>query len=339
MLRVVSLLTFCAVGTLLAAPAPSRSTVYFAHNSAAISDYAPDARVVRGMVNALVGATTGQQTLAEAWGSLVQPADIVGIKVSGTGKKLFSTHKIIVQTIAEGLAQAGVPPQNIIVWDRANMAAAGFANTSGDFVVQATTPVTGYDLKSSFASPAVGKLIWGDLLFSRRFSRTSSLSDTAQLSDQSHWSKVLGSLTKIINVPVLSSSETCGVAGCLYNVTIPNVDNWRRFAQAPDPALCGLYLDKRVGPKVVFSMIDGLLAQFAGGPDFQPNFSWSYATIFASKDPVALDATAFREIEKWRAQAQLPSLAPRATYLQTAQSLGMGNAAKERIELQEVAPP
>lgn len=339
MLRAVSFLIFCSLGTVLADPPLPRSTVFFAHNRDAITDYAPNARVVRNMVNALVGATTGKQTLAEAWGTLVRPTDVVGIKVSAAGKRLFSTHKIIVQTIAEGLAAAGVPRQNIIVWDRANMSLAGFSNARGEFVVRATTPVTGYDVQAVLVTPVVGKLIWGDLLFSRRFSRTTSLSDSPQLSDQSHWSKVLGSVTKIINLPVLSSSETCGVAGCLYNVTIPNLDNWRRFAQAPDPALCGLYLDQHVGPKVVFSMIDGLIAQFAGGPDFQPNFSWSYGTLLASKDPVALDATAFREIEKWRAQAQLPSLAARATYLQTAQSIGMGNADRERISLQEVAPP
>ena len=29
----------------------------------------------------------------------------------------------------------------------------------------------------------------------------------------------------------MSISEMNGIAGCIYNVTIPNIDNWRRFAQ------------------------------------------------------------------------------------------------------------
>jgi hypothetical protein len=121
-------------------------------------------------------------------------------------------------------------------------------------------------------------------------------------------------------------------------MTIQNVDNWRRFAQSPDPTLCELYDDARLGRKVVLNIMDGLVAQFAGGPEFQPNYAWTYATIFASKDPVALDATALREIDAWRAQAKLPPLAPRATYLQTAESMGIGCASPERIELRNVPP-
>src|SRR5438067_144179 len=79
-----------------------------------------------------------------------------------------------------------------------------------------------------------------------------------QFSNESHWSKTLGEVTKIINVPVLRSSEQCGVAGCLYNATIPNLDNWRRFLHASDPYLCELYRDEHLAPKVVLNILDGL---------------------------------------------------------------------------------
>jgi hypothetical protein len=122
-------------------------------------------------------------------------------------------------------------------------------------------------------------------------------------------------------------------------VTIPNIDNWRRFVgAASDPFLCELYHDEHVAPKVVLHILDGLLAQYAGGPgEWQPNYAWRHATLYASKDPVALDATALREIEKWRAQAKLPSLVKRASYLQTAEAIGLGNAAEERIELKSIS--
>ena len=58
------------------------------------------------------------------------------------------------------------------------------------------------------------------------------LSDTENTSNVSHFSKIIsGEVDKIINVPVMSISETNGIAGCIYNMTIPNIDNWRRFAQ------------------------------------------------------------------------------------------------------------
>ena len=61
------------------------------------------------------------------------------------------------------------------------------------------------------------------------------LSETENTSSVSHFSKIVANeVTKIINLPVLSDNVRNGVAGCLYNVTIPNIDNWRRFGLPPD---------------------------------------------------------------------------------------------------------
>jgi len=79
--------------------------------------------------------------------------------------------------------------------------------------------------------------------------------------------------------------------------------------------------------------MDGLIAQYGGGPGWQPGYSWRHATLYASKDPVAIDATALRLLEAWRAEARLPAITPSAKYLQTAESLGLGNYDVKRIEL------
>lgn len=331
MFRVVLLLwllTGCLCG---ADEIPRRAKVYFVQDQDALNGYAENPGRVREMVDSLITTLTGKTDAGEAWRTLVQPADRVGIKISASGGPLFSTHKTIVETIAGGLARAGVPARNILVWDRADLQK--FASPS--HLVRTVEPITGYDLKAVFTSPMMGRLIWGDASFARKSKSAPGDVEPEQISDESHWSKALGGLTKIINVPVLSSSESCGLAGCIYNLTIPNVDNWRRFAQAPDPALCELYQDSRIAPKVVLNLVDGLIAQFAGGPDFQPNYAWNYGTIFASKDPVALDSTTLREIENWRAQARLPSLAKRASYVQTAEAMGLGCATSGRIVLEK----
>lgn len=313
---------------------PPVSTIFYAHDARAITGFKENAAVTKPMVDVLVIAVTGQRDIASAWRSLVQPKDRVGIKIAASGGHVFSTHKGVVRAIVSGLNQAGVPPQNIIVWDRANMTEAGFNKDSGAYLVRSVEPFSGYDLKAVVSAPMEGKLIWGDGLFLRR---NPAETGREQFSNESHWSTILEGVTKIINVPVFSSSEDCGVAGCLYNVTIPNLDNWRRFLQSSNPYLCDLYRDERVAPKVVLNVLDGLLAQYAGGPEGQPNYAWRHATIYASKDPVALDATALREIEKWRTDARLPSLAKHAAYLQTAEEMGIGNFAEERIELKPVS--
>jgi uncharacterized protein (DUF362 family) len=146
-------------------------------------------------------------------------------------------------------------------------------------------------------------------------------------------------VNKIINIPVMSASEDCGVAGCIYNLTVPDLDNWRRFVNEPqcgDPFLGELYSDQHAGPKVVLSIMDGLIGQYGGGPEWQPGYSWCHATLYAGKDPVAIDSTAFRLIEGWRQEAKLPPLADRGRYLQTAAGMGLGSYDENQIALVRV---
>jgi hypothetical protein len=159
-------------------------------------------------------------------------------------------------------------------------------------------------------------------------------------SDESHVARIVTSeVTKIINVPVMSDSPSCGIAGCLYNVTIPNIDNWRRFTQGIPygvGAIAEIYRSQFIGPKVVLNIMDGLVAQYAGGPQSHPNYAVHHATILASKDPVAIDALAVRQIEEWRVKARLAPITPLAQHVQAAGQLKIGNA--EVIEVRNVGP-
>lgn len=312
---------------------PARSTIYLTREPAAIERFATNDALVRRMVDRLVIATTGAPSVAAAWRSLIAPGERIGIKVDARGGRDFSTHPAVVAAIVAGLESAGHARRNIIVWDRsaADLAAAGFVERSGGYRVRAIEPPAGYDPAQTVISPVSGKLIWGDLDFRRR-GRGLDPVEEDQLSAESHWARVLGEVTKIINVPTLTDSTGTGIAGALYNATVPNIDNWRRFAQVPD-YICDLYTDSRVGPKVVLHLMDGLIAQYAGGPGRQPAYSLHHATLYASRDPVALDATALRQIEKWRVQAELPPIGQRGAWLQLAEAIGIGWADPAQIDL------
>jgi uncharacterized Fe-S center protein len=82
--------------------------------------------------------------------------------------------------------------------------------------------------------------------------------------------------------------------------------------------------------------MDGLLAQYAGGPQPQPNYAIHHATLYASKDPVALDAVAVKRLEEWRARESLRAIDPLATYIDYAGQLGLGNSAPNRIEIKNI---
>lgn len=296
------------------------------------------------MVDALLVAITQQPDVARAWRSLVTPADRVGIKVCATGGRYFASHRGIVEAIVAGLEESGVPRTRIIIWDRevADLRAAGFIAEKGGYQVRGIAPATGYDREAPITAPTLGKLIWGDLLFQDPRRRGGKrVTESEQLSSTSHVARVVSrEITKIINVPVLSDESGCGVAGALYNLTVPNVDNWRRFTQTesgPD-SIPDLYADEHLGPKVVLTIMDALHPQFASGPRFNPNYAFSWHTIYATKDPVALDAHVLRLLEGWRKEARLPPLGKRAQWIENAAQAGLGNFAEEKIVLRPVEP-
>jgi uncharacterized protein (DUF362 family) len=318
-------------------PQPTPSVVYLAHNAGAIKGYQSNPAVVRTMVNRLLTAATNRPDAASAWSSLIGPKDKIGIKISAAGGEIFTTHRDVVEAIVDGLVAAGHSRESIIVWDRSLDGAAEEGYRGEGYRLVSIAPRDGYDPKATVSTALLGKLIWGDLEYVPR--PTGLLPETENTSTVSHVARILGEVTKIINVPVMSDSETNGIAGCIYNMTVPNVDNWRRFTQGGPfgaSSLGEIYSDPMIGKKVVLNIVDGLVAEYAGGPAARPNYQIDYATIFASRDPVALDAVMLRKLQEWRARASLPPLTERAAHVAAAAQMGLGNDDPRNIVIREV---
>src|SRR5204862_2984233 len=81
---------------------------------------------------------------------------------------------------------------------------------------------------------------------------------------------------------------------------------------------------------------DGLIAQYAGGPQPQPNYAVHHGTLYASGDPVALDAIALKRLEEWRKRGSLRPVGSVAAYIDFASQLGLGNSATNRIEVRNI---
>ena len=345
LIRNVALVFFCAISSGLAQgqqPAPTPSIVYAVRNPDSIKQYKTNPHIVREMVNRLVMAVTGQSDVAKAWGSLVSPGERVGIKISAAGGELFTTHHDIVNAIVDGLAAAGHPRSSIIVWDRSlgGIKEAGYRPAVDGYQVKAIAPHDGYDAKAMLSAPLAGKLVWGDFEYVGDTGKMPLFADADATSNVSHFSKIISSdVDKVINVPVMSVSETNGIAGCIYNMTIPNIDNWRRFAQGSrfgSGSLAEIYGNPLIAKKVVLNLMDGLMAQYAGGPQPQPNYAVHHGTLYASKDPVALDAIALKLLEEWRKRGSLRPVGPVAAYIDVASELGLGNSAPNRIEVRNI---
>jgi uncharacterized protein (DUF362 family) len=357
-LTIVFATTFCwgaenqapAAAAPTPSPVPARSIVVRSESPDAIYDYKTNNSVVYRLVNEAVTAATGEGSVAAAWASLVKPNDIVGIKVSANGAPLFSTRPAVVQAIVNGLREAGVPADNIVVWDRDQelLKRAGFRSRAGDYRVLWSEG--NYDPQVAISSPVSGQLIFGDMFFVGK--NLPNPKDELKLNDErkkglpinisneSHVSKVLTKVvTKVINVPVLADNIYCGLSGALFNMTVQNVDNWRRLIQPPDsgnPSIPELYSDPRISDKIVITIMDGLVALYAGAPFGDANYAIQFGTIYASKDPVAIDAVACRELDKWRVEAKMYPVSKTATYVETAGAMQLGNAELGRIEIRDV---
>jgi len=247
-----------------------------------------------------------------------------------------------VNAIVDGLAAAGHPRSSIIVWDRSlgGVKEAGYRPGIDGYQLKSIAPRDGYDAKAVVSAPLAGNLVWGDFDYVGDLGKMPLFADADATSNVSHFSKIISNeVDKVINVPVMSVSETNAIAGCIYNMTIPNIDNWRRFAQGSRfgaESLAEIYGNPLVAKKVVFNLMDGLIAQYAGGPQPQPNYAIHHATLYASKDPVALDAIALTRLEEWRKRGSLPKVAPAAAYIDFASDLGLGNSAANRIEVKNI---
>lgn len=334
------------LGAFAQSPAPgvAPSIVYSIRNPEAIVDYQVNPPVVRAMVDRLVMSVTGQPDVARAWRSLVSPEDKVGLKISAAGGELFTTHRAIVNAIVDGLVAAGHARSRIIVWDRqlGGIKAAGYRPGEEGYQMLSIDPRDGYDAAATFSAPVLGKLVWGDLDYVPRRGESPLASENANASNISHFAKILThQVTKIINLPVMSDSRATGLAGCIYNVTLPNIDNWRRFTQFGNVsayAMAELYADPMIQKKVVLNLMDGLLAGYADGPESHPNFAIHQGRLLASKDPVAIDTLALQTIAPLRARAKLPPIGELAAHVALAGQMGLGNAEPAHITVKNLQP-
>jgi len=315
-----------------------KSRVILVREPAAVNGFDADADKVHAMVSAGIKAFTGQKEAAAAWRSIVSSNDVVGIKINTQSGPLQSTRRAVVEAIAEGLRAAGVLSNNIYVFDcdPMQMRAAGYLRSSptNSFREVSIIDGTGWDPAVYFQNNLAGKLIWGDLLFGKE--------EGEDISKRSHLPKlVTGTITKLINVPVLQDHDVCGLSGCLYNLSLAMVDNTRRFempGQHGDPMIAEICAMEPVRSKLVLNVTDGLIAGYAGGPTFKPQYSWNYGALYFSADPVAVDSLCIEALDAKRREAKVPPIGSLAAHIASAARLGLGQNERAKIEVIEAKP-
>jgi len=267
---------------------------------AAMVDFQPEEGVVQQMVERGLTRFTRQPSAAAAWHSLVTPQDTVGIKVCSQAGLLSGTRPAVVAAVVRGLIAAGMPPQHLIIWDKHtdDLRAAGFYQLGKQLGVRVVgCDQDGYDEKSFYNpdSAVIGNLVWGDLEFGKKGLGIGRKSYVARVVSQQ--------ITKIISIAPLLNLEACGVSGHLYSLTMGSVDNTLRFDGDPDRlsvAVPEIYALPVIGDRVVLNITDALIGQYEGGSRTLLQYSTVLNQLWFSRDPVALDTLATKELERER---------------------------------------
>ena len=308
--------------------------VVIVEDSTATSDFQPDTASVQAMVNRSITNFTGKTTLTEAWRSLVSTQDVVGIKVFSTAGMLSGTRPAVVEAVIRGLLDAGLPPDHVIIWDKHenDLRAAGFLKLAKQLNVRtAGAAETGYDPTNFYLpdGPIVGNLVWGDYEFGKKGPDVGKKSFVSKL--------VSRQITKIISITPLVNQETTGVCGHLFSLALGSVDNTMRFEGDPDrlaAAVPEIYALPALGDRVVLNITDALIGQYEGGNRGLLHYSSVLNQLWFSRDPVALDTLAIKELDGERRVFQAPEFKPNLALYTNAVllQLGVNNPAKIQVE-------
>jgi len=323
-----------------AAPSGPVSPVIFSERQGAVQNMNADPAQVKQMLNECLLKLTSAQDIGTAWTRLgITPQDVVGIKISTVGGPGLCTHHSLVHAICDGLAAAGVPRTQMIIWDKYQnkMTPAGYGlrdATSNHAGIASIIPSNYYDPNAFYKNYLVGSLIWGDYRFLQPVSYNGS--GSGNVNDLSYYTKfVTQKCTKIINVPNLSDDSSVGMHGCLSSLALGSVDNNRRFRGAPtygDPAICEILNQDFFRRKVVIHILDAFLPQCAGGPKFNPIFCEGVGVLYVSRDPVAVDYLALGMLERMRKQMNVPPIGNAASYIKSAPSYNLGTDNPRQIQ-------
>jgi hypothetical protein len=301
-----------------------------------VTDFQPDPRRVQAMVDRGITRFTGQATVAAAWRSLVSTQDVVGIKVFSAAGMLNGTRPAVVAAVVHGLFDAGLSPEQIVIWDKraADLRAAGYFKLGAQLGVRVVGGVeSGYD-PTNFYQPdtaIIGNLVWGDYEFGKKGEGVGRRSFV--------FAVVSRQMTKIISIAPLLNQENAGVCGHLYGMAMGSVDNTQRFAEDSGRlaiAVPEIYALPVLGDRVALDITDALIGQYEGGSHGLLHYSSVLNQLWFSRDPVALDMLAIKELDRERRANNAPECKPNLALYANAALLQLGVNDPARIHVDKL---
>jgi hypothetical protein len=304
------------VGKALPAAAGKSRVVQVQHARALTAAGHPDPREVQAMLDLALRRAFDVEKPEDAWRALFpDPTEVVGLKVNAvSGRGGPSTSPEMVRAITRGLGLAGIPNDNIIVFERSHeeLSSAGFTlNPDG---------------------PGV-RVIGTNSLF-----RTTQLAPPALTvaGQPVRLVQMVRICSAIINCAVVKHHGNAGYTGALKN--------WYGVIQEPQrfhdklnsasliPEVAGL---EPIRARVRLAVIEALRSQCERGPHTAREWQFTPRAVMVGTDQVALDAIGARLVGEERRRRGLPTLAETGrepSYISVAASRGLGRSDPAAIE-------
>jgi len=262
----------------------------------------------RRAVAGAIRAATGAKTAVGALRSIFSPSDVVGIKVNCLAGPRLSPRIELVTALARLLAEAGIGPDRIIVFERSTRELARAGYPVGRSGLPFTLAGIDNDYEPEIAtSGSIGSL------YARLVART---------------------CTALISFGVVKDHDLAGVSAGMKNwygvIHNPN----KYHTNNCDPFVADVFNHPYIRGKFRMTVLDGVTGQYDGGPAFKAGAGWPLGLGAVSLDPVAADAWAWRIIDAERTRRGLPTLARAKRppkFLATAARYGLGEGDPAKI--------
>lgn len=310
----------------------TKARVVVVHHPKATDVFEIQPQIVHDMLRKGLTNLTAQPSPAESWLTMITTQDVVGIKVlTGSGPNV-GTRPAVVAAVVETLLEAGLPPRQIIVWDRSigSLILSGYQEVAARYGIRLESSITsGYKDEVFYENNILGELLWGDHEFGEVGEDIGRKSFVSNL--------VADEMTKLVMVSPLLNHNRAGVSGNLYSLASGSVDNFARFEASAQrlavavPEICAI---PELADRVVLNIVDALVCQYEGEQRGLLHYSAPVNEIRLSLDPVALDVLSLQELDQQRKEAGVKTGSKHMPLYQNASllELGVSNPADILIE-------
>jgi len=312
-----------------------------------------DAKVIDEMVAKGITTLTGRN-MRESFRLLIDPKDIVGIKVNPVGPPLINTRPEVAEAVVKWLVDSGIRRSNIVIWDRFDymLKDAGFVKERfPGIAIEGLQTMDeegnkwrgpdGRHLSIDNFDQEVFYEAKGALWTSDRNQKNEEgyLNQHVFNGDRSFFGKLLTKrLTRIINLAAYKNTGPA-ISMATKNIGYGSICNTGRLH-----AGLGLKVNTEViaapvlRDKLALNITDGLRAQYDGGPDKNAQFVYDNHALYFATDPFALDMMCHQELAAKRKEKGVNvNDNPRfSEYLRYAETLGLGVVAADKLTIVKV---